>query len=336
MVAELASISDPAERARFALGAIAAIARLAVRGYCRTIAHALGLDVGVREPEYRTNVGGRSMQRITTPQLLRRHAAPFAISFASLTLLALARPAVRWVPQLSARGEPFGTIVEVLLLAVGYIVPITLPLAVFLTVSWVFARLRKEGVLLPALRVHHGIRRLVFPVLGAAAVIATLTFVSISQVTPRTNARLMAVFAGPQVQPTDRTMTIGELREAARSARTETGSDAIARAAAYEVEIQKKFAVAASCLVLALVGAALAIRFTRGGVWLVFGAVVVVATGHYFSLVAGESLANRQVISPFVAMWMANALLLAVALLLVWRPGRRYPADGEGSPAFEG
>ena len=95
MVAELASIANPAERTRFALGAIAAIARLAVRGYCRTIAHAPGLVVGVREPEYRTNVGGRSMQRITTPQLLRRHAVPFAISFASLMLLALAIQAVR-------------------------------------------------------------------------------------------------------------------------------------------------------------------------------------------------------------------------------------------------
>jgi len=341
MVAELASIANPAERTRFALGAIAAIARLAVRGYCRTIDHAPGLVVGAREPEYRTNVGGRSMQRITTPQLLRRHAVPFAISFASLTLLALARLAVRYVPQLSARGEPVGTIVEVLLLAVGFILPLTLPLAVFLAVSWVFTRLRAEGVLVPALRVHHGILRLVFPVLGAAVVISTLTFVSISQVTPRTNAQLRAVFVGDPMPPrkdrirSDREMTIGELREAARSARAETGSDAIARAAAYEVEIQKKFAVAASCLVLALAGAAIAIRFPRGGFGPVLGVVVVVATGHYFSLVAGESLANRQVISPFVAMWMANALLLAVALLLVWRPGRSDPTAGEGSPAFE-
>jgi lipopolysaccharide export LptBFGC system permease protein LptF len=328
MVAELASIANPAERARFALGAIAAIARLAVRGYCRTIAHAPGLVAGVREPEYRTNVGGRSMQRITTPQLLRRHAVPFAISFASLTLLMLAIQAVRRVPQLSARGEPVGTIVEWLLLSVGYIVPITLPLAVFLTVSWVFTRLRAEGVLVPALRVHHGILRLVFPVLGAASVIATLTFVSISQVTPRTNARLMAVFAGAQVQPTDRTMTIGELREAARSARTETGSDAIARAAAYEVEIQKKFALAAACVILALAGAATAIRFPHGRVGLVLGSSGVVFVGYYLLTVVGESLADRQVLSPLVAMWMANAFLLAVALLLVWRPSHPGPTRG--------
>ena len=356
MVAELASIANPAERTRFALGAIAAIARLAVRGYCRTIAHAPGLVVGVREPEYRTNVGGRSMQRITTPQLLRRHAVPFAISFASLTLLMLARPAVRWVPQLSARGEPVGTIVEVLLLSVPFIIPLTLPLAFFLTVSWVFTRLRVEGVLVPALRVRHGILRLIFPVLGAAVVISTLTFVSISQVTPRTNAQLRAVFVGDPMPPrkdrirSDREMTIGELREAAGELReaagawredaranAETaGSAAIAHAVRLEVEIHKKFAIAASCVVLALAGAAMALRFQRGGVWLALGASVVVFTGYYFSLVAGESLADRQVLSPFVAMWMANALLLAVALLLVWRPGRSDPTAGEGSPAFEG
>jgi hypothetical protein len=36
----------------------------------------------------------------------------------------------------------------------------------------------------------------------------------------------------------------------------------------------------------------------------------------------------RQVISPLVAMWMANAFLLAVVLLLVWRPSRPGPARG--------
>ena len=355
MVAELASITNPAERTRFALGAIAAIARLAVREYCRTIAHALGLFVGVREPECRTIVGGLSMQRITSPQLLRRHAIPFAISFASLTLLGLARPAVFWVPLLS-KGAPVGTIVEALLLTVGSILPLTLPLAVFLTVLWVFKRLGAEGVLVPALRERNGIRRLIFPVLGAAVVISTLTFVSSTQIAPRTNARLVAVrMGGPmlsreaRINGFDYWMTIGELREAASGMRqavgewrkdpranAETGSATIAHAVRFEVEIQKRFALAASCVVLALAGAAMALRFPRGGVGLVLGAGVVVIAGYYFSIVAGESLADRQVLSPIVALWMANALLLAVALLLVWRPGRSDHTAGDGSLAIEG
>jgi lipopolysaccharide export system permease protein len=60
----------------------------------------------------------------------------------------------------------------------------------------------------------------------------------------------------------------------------------------------------------------------------------IVFTGYYLSLVAGESLADRQMISPFVGMWMANAFLLAVVLLLVWRPGRPRAEGGAESLAI--
>ena len=74
-----------------------------------------------------------------------------------------------------------------------------------------------------------------------------------------------------------------------------------------------------------------ALRFPRGGIGLVIGASAIVFTGYHLSFVVGESLADRQVISPFVAMWMANAFLLAVVLLLVWRPGGQSGAHGAGS-----
>jgi lipopolysaccharide export LptBFGC system permease protein LptF len=191
-----------------------------------------------------------------------------------------------------------------------------------------------EGVLTAAQRERHGVRRLVAPVLGAAAVIAALTFVSNTQMLPRTNARLAAVLAGAPLEPTDRTMTIGELREAASSARTDAGPDGAARAAALEVEIQKKYALAAACLFLALAAVAIAFRGPRGGIGLVVGASGVVFTGYYMSLVAGESLADRLVISPFAAMWTANAFLLGIVLLLVWRPGHPRPAGGAESLAI--
>jgi lipopolysaccharide export system permease protein len=87
-------------------------------------------------------------------------------------------------------------------------------------------------------------------------------------------------------------------------------------------------------VVLALAGAAVALRFPRGGVRLVFGASGVVFTGYYLSFIAGESLADRLVISPFLAMWMANAFLLAFVLLLVWRPGRPRATGGAESLAI--
>lgn len=338
MVAELDSIARPAERTRFALGAIAAIARLALSGYNRTAVHGPGRFVGVGEPEDRASPGGSSMSQPTFRQLLRRHVTPFAVSFTSLTVLLLANYAVQWLPPMRARGVRAGTIVEVLLLALPFILALTIPMAVFLAVSWVFARLGAEGVLASARRERHGVRRLVAPVLGAAAVIATLTLVSNTQVIPRSNARIVAVRGGGGAPRTltERMMTIGQLREAARMARAEPGPDGAARGAVYEVEIQKKFALAAACLVLALAGAAIAIRFPRGGVGLVLGASAVVFTGYYVSLVAGEALADRQVISPFIAMWLANAFLLAVVLLLSWRPSRPDPTHGVEAFAIEG
>ena len=326
MVAELDAIADGAERRRFALGAVAAIARLALTGYGGTGARAIAQLFGVRTPEEDANPGGSSMSKLTTSRLLRRHIAPFGVFLVSLTLLLLANTAAQQAPRLTAMGGSASAIFEVLLLSVPFTLALTIPMAILLTVLWVFTRLGAEGVLESARRERHGIARLVAPVLGAAAVIGALTLVSNSQVVPRANAQLVSVLTGVTPGTTDRTMTIGELREAARSAGAGNGAEA----AAYQVEIQKKFALAAACVVLALAGAAIPIRFPGGGLVLVFLASGAVFSGYYLTLVAGESLADRQVMSPFVAMWMANVVFLTVALFLGWGPGRpRSTPDAE-------
>jgi len=163
-------------------------------------------------------------------------------------------------------------------------------------------------------------------VVAAAAVVAALTLVVNTHVVPAANARLLTVLGGTPGARSDRTMTLGQLRQAAREAREANAPGAAARAAAYEVEIQKKFAVAAACLVLALAAAATAVRFPRGGAVLVFAASGFVFAGYYLSLIAGESLADRRVISPLVGMWMANALLLTAVLSLLWRSSRTGPS----------
>ena len=259
------------------------------------------------------------MPNLATRQLLRRLAAAFAVSFVSLTVVLLANYAARRLPELRASGAPAGTIVDVLLLAVPFTAAMTIPMAVFVAVLAVFTRLGAEGTLAVARREPDGIRRLVAPVLGAAICVGALTLVSNAQIVPRANERLAAALAGGAPERGDRMMTIGELRTAARSARADTGPDARARAAYYEVEIQKKYALAAACVVLALAGAAIPLLFPRGGGVLVIGASLAVFSAYYVCLVAGESLADRLVVSPFAAMWMANALLLTAALLVMWR-----------------
>ena len=90
----------------------------------------------------------------------------------------------------------------------------------------------------------------------------------------------------------------------------------------YSVEIQKKFALSAACIVFVLIGAPIALRFPRGGVGLVIGVSLVVFAIYYVGLIAGESLADRALLTPFWAMWAANVILTGVGLVLMVRMGR--------------
>ena len=89
----------------------------------------------------------------------------------------------------------------------------------------------------------------------------------------------------------------------------------------YEVEIQKKFALAAACFVFILLGAPIALRFPRGGVGLTIGVSLIVFALYYVGLIAGESLARRGLVPPFLSMWGANLIFAALALFLLSRMG---------------
>jgi lipopolysaccharide export system permease protein len=108
------------------------------------------------------------------------------------------------------------------------------------------------------------------------------------------------------------------------------------RAASYEVEIQKKYAIAAASIVFALVGIPVALRFPRGGVGLVLATSLVVYTVYYVGLITGEELGDRLLVSPFVAMWAPNLLFSALGLMGLWvirRPGDA-PHGGDWTELF--
>lgn len=88
------------------------------------------------------------------------------------------------------------------------------------------------------------------------------------------------------------------------------------------VELHKKFAISVACTVFVLVGAPLALRFPRGGVGLVIGVSLVIFGIYYVGLIAGEALADKDILTPFWAMWAANILLTIVGLFLLSRMGR--------------
>lgn len=100
-----------------------------------------------------------------------------------------------------------------------------------------------------------------------------------------------------------------------------------------EVEIHKKFAISIACVVFVLVGAPIAVRFPRGGVGLVIGFSLVIFAIYYIGLIAGESLADRGIMTPFWAMWAANIILTLVGLLLLARMGRETATTRGGDIA---
>jgi lipopolysaccharide export system permease protein len=80
------------------------------------------------------------------------------------------------------------------------------------------------------------------------------------------------------------------------------------RKASLEVELQKKFALAFACVVFVLVGAPLGMQVRRGGVAIGFLSILFFAF-YYLCLQFGESFADRLLLPPWLAMWLANFVL---------------------------
>jgi lipopolysaccharide export system permease protein len=90
------------------------------------------------------------------------------------------------------------------------------------------------------------------------------------------------------------------------------------RMASLSVEVHKKFALPAACIVFVLIGAPIGMRVRRGG-----PAVAFVSIGfflfYYICLIGGEDLANRLWLPPWFAIWLANIVLGLLGLDLTAR-----------------
>ena len=89
----------------------------------------------------------------------------------------------------------------------------------------------------------------------------------------------------------------------------------------YRLEIEKKFAIAAACVIFVLLGAPIALRFPRGGVGLTIGVSLGVFGIYYVGLLVGESLSDKGLLDPTIAMWGTNVLLGMVGVYLTARLG---------------
>lgn len=90
----------------------------------------------------------------------------------------------------------------------------------------------------------------------------------------------------------------------------------------YMVEVHKKYAIPAACIIFVLVGAPLGIISKKGG----FGIAATLSLGffvlYWACLIGGEKLADRDITSPFLGMWIANILIGLLGAALTVRIGR--------------
>jgi len=90
------------------------------------------------------------------------------------------------------------------------------------------------------------------------------------------------------------------------------------RQSRYWVEIHKKFSIPTATTIFILLGAPLGVYLKRGGLGIGFGTSLVVSSIYYSFIVIGESLADRGILSPLVAMWLPNVIFLIVGIYLVY------------------
>lgn len=85
------------------------------------------------------------------------------------------------------------------------------------------------------------------------------------------------------------------------------------------VEIQKKYAIPFACLIFILIGAPLGIVIRKGN----FGVSAILSLAFYIfywiCLIGGEKLADRNLISPILGMWLGNIVIGIFAILLTIR-----------------
>ena len=85
----------------------------------------------------------------------------------------------------------------------------------------------------------------------------------------------------------------------------------------YEVEIHKKYAIAFACVIFVLIGAPIGMMTKTSGVGMSFSVSAIVFLIYYGALTLGEELADKGIVSPFLAMWISNIVFCFIGIYLV-------------------
>jgi len=88
------------------------------------------------------------------------------------------------------------------------------------------------------------------------------------------------------------------------------------------VELNKKFSIPVASIVFILIGAPLGVMARRGN-FAISGAISLGFFILYWAfLIAGENLADRGSMTPFMSMWLPNIILSILGVYLIYKNSR--------------
>lgn len=84
------------------------------------------------------------------------------------------------------------------------------------------------------------------------------------------------------------------------------------------VEVHKKYSIPVACVIFVLIGAPLGIKARTGSLGVGSAISLFFFMLYWVSLISGEDLADRGIISPFMAMWLANFIVGAAGIYVTY------------------
>lgn len=128
--------------------------------------------------------------KILSRYVLKEHLGPLTFALTALTSLLLLNYIAKRFGELVGKGLPWTAIAEFFLLSIPFTVELTLPMAVLVATLHAFSRLAAENEVTALKASGVSLRRVMVPVLVAAAGVTLFMVVFNDQIIPRTNHEL--------------------------------------------------------------------------------------------------------------------------------------------------
>src|SRR4051794_5268093 len=132
--------------------------------------------------------------KILTRYLLRAHVGPFFFAFVALTGVVLINTLARRLAELAGKGLPMRAIAEFFVYALPATVALTFPMAVLVAILYTFATFTAENEITAMKAGGLDLKRLLLPLLAAAAVITAVMVWFNDRVLPEANHRWSQLF----------------------------------------------------------------------------------------------------------------------------------------------